>query len=95
MTRGGLSGLVPSCTDAELDKGKDQQRLDASSYTCSICFELLLDPVVGAYEGVVQLFDKLLAKHSVVSRGVLSHAAHVPCNVCTLCHRFLLQTQAG
>jgi hypothetical protein len=30
-----------------------------------------------------------------VSRGVLSHAAHVPCNVCTSCHRFLLQTQAG
>jgi hypothetical protein len=30
-----------------------------------------------------------------VSRGVLSHAAHVSCNVCTLYHRFLSQTQTG
>jgi len=49
----GSAGLVPGCTgDGELDKGKDQQTstvsLDTSSFLCSICFELLLDPVVGA-----------------------------------------------
>lgn len=44
----GSPGLVP-VGDGELEKhGKHQQRLDASAYTCSICFELLLDPVVGA-----------------------------------------------
>jgi hypothetical protein len=26
----------------------DQQRMDPNAYACSICFELLLDPVVGA-----------------------------------------------
>lgn len=42
--------MVPGLIgDEELEKGKQQQRLDASAYTCSICFELLLDPVVGAH----------------------------------------------
>lgn len=44
-------GSVPSITDGDLGKGKEPQHLDASSYTCSICFELLLDPVVGALAG--------------------------------------------
>jgi hypothetical protein len=44
-----LCGGSPGSTcDEWLDSKGDQQRLDASSYTCSVCFELLLDPVVGA-----------------------------------------------
>jgi hypothetical protein len=77
VTCGGLSGLVPSCTDEELDKGKGQHRLDASSYTCSICFELLLDPVVGAYKAWSSCLTTPRQAHSLLCRSVLLHAAHV------------------